>query len=129
MIPAAAGWLVSGDFWWLLGVQLLSGAAWAAHELALFLLYIETIHEDERASVLAKFNLINALATAGGSALGAALLSGLGEDKGAYAAVFLLSATARLLVLPLLNRVRGPSSVAYTTSAPSLSGTPGQNPG
>ncbi len=105
LVPGAAAWLVSDNFWWLLAVQLLSGAAWAAHELGLFLMNVETIHEDERASVLSKFNLMNALATAGGSALGGMMLGALGEQKSAYFAVFIASAVARAAALPLLSRV------------------------
>jgi len=105
LVPAVGAWLVSGNFWWLLAAQALGGAAWAAHELALFLMYVETIPENERASVLTKFNLMNALAMAGGSALGGFLLGRLGENQTAYIAVFAASVAARGAAIVLLTRV------------------------
>jgi MFS family permease len=105
IVPLSALWLVSDRFVYLLGIQLLAGCAWAAYELATFLLIFETIDEDERTSVLTVFNLANALLTVGGSLLGGLLLKALNQEHAAYATLFALSAVARGLTLLLLIRV------------------------
>lgn len=108
MIPLAAMWLVSDNLIWLFFVQLTAGAVWAAYELATFLLLFETIREEERTSILTTYNLGYAIATVGGSALGAWLLHRLGTGHEAYMAVFGLSSIARLGTLALLfGAVRG----------------------
>jgi len=105
IVPLSALWLVSDRFAYLLGVQLLAGCAWAAYELATFLLIFETIDEDERTSLLTLFNLVNAVLIVGGSLLGGLLLKTLGQDHMAYATLFALSAVARGVTLLLLIRV------------------------
>lgn len=105
IVPLSSFWLISDSFAYLLCVQLAAGVAWGAYELATFLLVFETIHEDERTSVLTTFNLANAVAMVAGSLLGGALLHQLGDDRDAYFTIFLLSAGARALTLPFLSRL------------------------
>ncbi|MCK6484205.1 MAG: MFS transporter [Phycisphaerae bacterium] len=105
IVPLSALWLVSGDFWYLLAVQLLAGAMWGAYELGNFLMLFETIREEERTSVLAAFNLANAVALVGGSLIGGAMLHFIGEGRTAYMVLFAASFVGRLLTLPLLRRV------------------------
>lgn len=104
LIPLSSLWLVSSSIWWLLIVQLVAGAVWAAYELATFLLLFETIPEEERTSVLTLFNASNAMATVAGAALGGWLLHALGTDHAAYLAIFAASGSARLLTIVLLVR-------------------------
>ena len=47
LVPLAGGWAISSNYYWLLVLQLGAGAAWGAYELALVLLFFETIHESE----------------------------------------------------------------------------------
>ncbi|HZL85307.1 MAG TPA: MFS transporter [Candidatus Krumholzibacteria bacterium] len=105
--PLPALWLVSDSFYYLLAVQLLSGSVWAAYELAVILLQLELIGEEERTSVLSYFNLANAMAQVTGTLLGGALLSRLGATAHAYAVLFAVSATARVLALGALHGLRG----------------------
>jgi len=105
IVPLSALWLASDSFAYLFGLQLVAGCAWGAYELATFLLIFETIPEEERTSVLTLYNLANASMIVSGSLLGGALLNGLGQDHGAYAAVFAASAAGRALTLLLLTRV------------------------
>lgn len=102
IVPVAACWLVADSFYYLFAVQLLSGFAWAAYELAMFLLFFETIHEEERTSVLTTFNVGNALAMVFGSLLGGALLAWLGEETTSYYVVFAASSATRLAALIVL---------------------------
>ncbi len=72
LVPLAGCWCVSDNFYWLCAVQIVAGAAWAAYELAMFLLFFETMPAEERTSLLTTFNFAHALATAAGSLLGGA---------------------------------------------------------
>lgn len=105
IIPLAAMWIVSSSFWYLLALQLVAGACWAAFDLATMLLYLETIDADERTSVLTGMNLFNAFAYVSGSLLGGGLLWALGGDRSAYFAVFTLSTAIRLGTILLLVRL------------------------
>lgn len=116
LLPVSLLWLVSDRVWWLVAAQVFAGAVWAAHELGVFLMYFETIREDERTSVLTKFNLLNSLSMAGGTVLGGWLLEGLGGGRGAYAGLFVASVGARAATLLLLRRVR-PVHMSPATSA------------
>jgi len=104
IVPLSALWLVSGSLWWLMVVQLLAGAVWAAYELATFLLLFETIPEEERTSVLTLYNALHASATVLGAVTGAWLLHSFGTDHAAYLSIFAISGGVRLLTLALLAR-------------------------
>ena len=102
IVPVAGLWVVADSFYFLMAVQVLSGIAWAAYELAMFLLFFETIREEERTSVLTTFNVGNALAMVAGSLVGGVLLGWLGEDLAAYHTVFAASSLTRLAALLVL---------------------------
>lgn len=102
IVPLAAGWNVSSNFWWLLGLQLFAGAAWGAYELALVLLFFETIPSRERTSILTLYNLANSLAIVVGSALGAGLLKAGHVSPEAYHWVYAASTVLRFGALGLL---------------------------
>jgi MFS family permease len=80
IVPISGLWLISNSFAFLCVVQLLAGITWAAYELAMFLLFFETIRPEERTGMLTNFNFAHSLATAAGSLLGGALLWGLGKN-------------------------------------------------
>jgi MFS family permease len=115
VIPLAIGWNVSVNFWWLFALQLIAGAAWGAYELALILLFFETIPERERTSILTLYNVANSLALVVGSALGAGLLKAGSVSPESYHWVFGASTLFRCLALGLLwrlPRVTVPSAAA-----------------
>lgn len=109
IVPISALWLISNSFAFLVFVQLAAGVAWAAYELAMFLLLIESIPAQERTGMLTNFNFANALATVGGSLVGGALLFGLGKQPETYLLIFAISSVARAGTLALLWRVPGPA--------------------
>ncbi|MBN1477061.1 MFS transporter [Candidatus Sumerlaeota bacterium] len=111
IVPLSALWLLSDSVYFLIGLQVFSGIAWATLELASMLLFFETIHEDERTSLLTLFNLANCTAIVIGSLIGGAVLHGFGEGLTGYVAVLALSAVARALTIPLLLRIHGEVSV------------------
>ena len=106
LVPLAGGWVISSNYIWLISLQLVAGAAWGAYELALVLLFFETIHESERTSLLTLYNVANSIALAVGSLIGAAIINGLGISATSYLWVFAASTAWRAGVLLLLRRVR-----------------------
>ncbi len=104
IVPMSALWLVSGSFGYLLMIQVLSGAAWAAYELAMFLLAFEAIPNQRRMAVMTAFNLANATAIFIGSLLGGGLLVLWGATRQAYLTLFLISSIARVFAILLLLR-------------------------
>jgi hypothetical protein len=104
VIPLSVLWLVSEQLPYLFCLQLLAGAAWGAHELAVLLLLFETLEGPSRLQLLALYNLANAVAMLGGALIGGALLEAL-PGGGAYAAIFGASFGARLMTLALLRHV------------------------
>lgn len=125
IVPLPALWTFSNDFNYLLAVQLFSGVAWGAHELATFLLFFDAIRPEERTRVLTWFNLASATAMVSGAAAGGWLLSTQGVDLPGYATLFWISAGARALTLPLLAwlpdvRISGaPPAVRILAARPS----------
>lgn len=105
LVPLAAGWVVSDNYIWLLVLQAAAGTAWAAYELALVLLFFETIPEAERTSLLTLYNVANSLALAIGSLIGAAILNVFGISATSYLLVFAASTIGRALTLFPLRRV------------------------
>jgi MFS family permease len=105
IIPVAGLWVVSQHFLFLAGIQAVSGLVWAAYELALLLMFFESIPKHERTSVLTYYNLGNALAMVTGGLAGGCLLKLLGEGHTAYLTLFACSTLARLSTVLLLVRV------------------------
>ena len=115
--PLTLFWLVSANIPYLIGVQVVAGASWAAYELAVVLLFFETASHRERTGVVTAYNLGHAMAWVSGAACGGLLLRTLGEDRSAYYAVFVVSALLRVAAIPLLRRVHLPPSGSTTTPA------------
>jgi MFS family permease len=102
VVPLPALWTFTNDYTVLLGIQLFSGIAWGAHELATFLLFFDAIRPEERTRVLTWFNLASAAAMVTGATLGGWFLKTHGADLSSYATLFWISMGARSLTLPLL---------------------------
>lgn len=107
MIPLPAMWLVSREVWFLLLIQTAAGASWGAFELAIMLIFIETIPVQRRTNVLTLYNLGYALASVLGSLLGGWLLYTFGTSTTGYFVVFALSGVGRLCTLPLVTMLPG----------------------
>jgi MFS family permease len=109
IVPLSALWLVTPwldrPVWFLVWVQLIGGIAWAAYELAFFLLFFETIPRAERTSVLTLYNFGNALALVLGAVLGALWLSLENQTDAAFLHLFGISSIVRACSLVLLLRV------------------------
>ncbi len=105
LVPLSALWVFSSSFVYLLVLQFVAGVAWAAYELAMILMFFETIPRSERISMLTLYNLGNSLAMVVGSLLGAALLGWLGEVHSSYLLLFGLSSVVRCVSLVFMARV------------------------
>jgi MFS family permease len=105
VVPAL--WLVSHSYFYLMGLQVFAGTAWAAHELVTFLLLFEMIPNEERGTLLTAYNFGNALATAGGSMLGGFVFDMCGGGLTGYHVLFGASSVLRASCLVFLLRVPG----------------------
>ncbi len=74
--PLSSLWLLSQARPYLAGIQVLSGVMWAAHELAMLLLFVEAIPRQRRMQMLTLYNLGNATAMVCGGAVGGACWDG-----------------------------------------------------
>jgi MFS family permease len=90
-------------------VQLISGLAWAAYELAMLLMFFEAIPRQDRASVLTFYNFGNAAALVVGGLIGAAILQLGSESHTAYLVLFGTSSLARLCTVWLLRGAPEPN--------------------
>ena len=107
IVPAAALWIVSQDYWWLAFAQLVGGIFWAAYELGFFLLFFEALPVNARTRMLTLYNFANSLAWFTGALVGGGLLMLMGTDRSAYLVLFAVSSLGRLAALPLLAGITG----------------------
>jgi len=105
IVPVAGLWMVSRSLPFLAVLQIAGGATWAAYELAMLLMFFETIPRHERTSVLTLYNFGNSAAQVVGALLGAAWLKWIGSGPSAYLSLFVVSSVARGLSVLLLARV------------------------
>lgn len=103
--PISLCWMLSNNLIYATVLQIYSGVAWAAFELAFALLFFESIQQRYRTQVLTLYNGLHSLAAAGGSLVGAWLLYQWDGDVAGYYWLFGLSTVARLLALAFLLRV------------------------
>jgi MFS family permease len=106
--PQPALWLLSNSYPYLIALQITSGASWAAFELSTLLAFFEELAPPERASVLAGYNLANALAISVGALLGGSWLREFGATPACYAGLFLLSSAGRLASVAALRGIAVP---------------------
>lgn len=105
IVPLASLWALSDSVAWIVCVQLLSGAVWAAYELGFFLMFFESMPVAQRARMLTFYNLANTCAWCSGAIIGGVVLSLLLPSPSAYYTLFALSTFGRLAALLLLFRV------------------------
>jgi len=106
IVPLPLLWMLTDWFPALVAMQIVSGIAWGAVELAILLSFFEHIPESERTGVLTIFNLANAIAIAAGATVASGLFRLLGPGRAAFFALFGISAASRALALVALRGVR-----------------------
>jgi MFS family permease len=90
-------WVFSDNFWWLAGVQVVAGVAWAGYGLSAFNYSIEVLPPARRVASLAYANVLNAIAISAGAAVGgmaAPLLPKVAKYQ--LQTIFLVSAMLRV---------------------------------
>jgi hypothetical protein len=105
IVPLSALWAVSDSVLYLAALQILGGVVWAAFELAVFLLFFETIPRRERTSLLTIYNVCNSTAMVGGGLLGACFFAWLDAGRSTYLTLFVVSSLARATTIILLARL------------------------
>ncbi|MBM4004042.1 MAG: MFS transporter [Planctomycetes bacterium] len=105
IIPISGLWCISRNLGFLAGLQFTGGVAWAAYELAMFLMFFETIPREERTSVLTVYNLGNALAQVSGAFVGALFLVWQRRTPESYLWLFFLSSVGRAAALWFLAQI------------------------
>lgn len=110
VVPLSALWVFSSNFYYLVGVQVLSGIFWGSYELVLFLALLETIPKKDLTSVLTTFNGFSAFSQLAGTAVGALLLTSFAERPEAYCLLFAISSLGRGLCFLLLRRLMSRSA-------------------
>lgn len=116
-------WLLSGQVWYLLGVQILSGFAWSCFELSNFNLMLNSTHPDKRVSYFAWYNTLN-----GGAQVVSSGIGGYANSLGLLSWTGLIGATGllRLGVIGALRSTFAPEAGAKeaTPLPESLASTP-----
>jgi MFS family permease len=118
IMPVAGLWLYAQSYWELTALQFLAGAVWAAYELAMFLMFFETVRREERTSIMTVFNLGNAVALVIGALIGGAVLKYLDTSRETYLFMFGLSSFARAATLICLKWAPAESSIATDEPEP-----------
>jgi MFS family permease len=117
IIPISGLWLVSTSLPFLFALQVVGGFAWAAYELAMLLLFFESLRRDERTALMTLYQAANAMAMVLGSLGGGLVIKCLGQSSASYLMVFGLSSVFRfmtvgiLLTLPRLKLQSLPASL------------------
>ncbi|MCA9134448.1 MAG: MFS transporter [Planctomycetales bacterium] len=106
IVPLSALWIVAPNYYALLAIQVVTGIAWAAYELGLFLMFFEALPLNRRVLMLTYYNLANTSAWCVGATIGALLLSLLGTSVETYYLLFALSSGGRLLAVCYLFATR-----------------------
>ncbi len=102
--PIPAVWIATSELAVLLALQVYAGVAWAGFELGVLIVLFDGEDDAERTTMQSALSALQAIGTASASFIGGALLGAMGTDYQGYAAVFLLSAVARLAAVVLLVR-------------------------
>ncbi|MGQ0634695.1 MAG: MFS transporter [Planctomycetaceae bacterium] len=118
IIPVSGLWLYADTFLQLVLVQFIAGTVWAAYELAMFLLFFETVKREERTGILTVFNLANAVALVVGALAGGGLLKLCDSSREAYLLLFGLSSFARAATLLVLKFTPAENSLLDDVRAP-----------
>ena len=111
-------WVISGDFYYLVAIQMYAGFVWAGLELSAFNFVFDTTTPKNRSTVIAYYNVLNGICIFAGSVVGGILVKYNTLFWSKYLLVFLLSTVVRYIVsflfIPKLREVRIVESIPYS---------------
>jgi len=102
IVPISGLWLVSTSLPFLYALQIVGGVAWAAYELAMLLLFFETLRRDERTALMTLYQAGNAIAMVIGSLFGGMVIKYFEQSSASYLMVFGLSSVFRFMTIGIL---------------------------
>lgn len=121
IVPISGFWMVSQNMIYLGVLQLAGGITWAAYELAILLMFFESIPRQERTATLTVYNFGNSLAQVAGAILGALFLRYFDKTFDAYLWLFVVSSVARAASAALLTQVPRPPLLDEVLERPTRS--------
>ncbi len=111
-------WVISGDVYYLIAIQIYSGFIWAGFEIASFNFVFDTTTPQKRARGIAYYNVINGVAIFAGSLVGALAVRYNELFHSRYFLVFIISGIIRYVAsfvfIPRLREVRQVEHIPYS---------------
>ncbi|MGZ3775031.1 MAG: MFS transporter [Pseudobdellovibrionaceae bacterium] len=95
IVPLPSLWILSKSVYYIFGLQLVNGLAWAFVEVGLALIFFNDLKQEEKIPILTVYNLLNSLAIIIGTCIGARLLIFFGESISSYYAIFVVGSVLR----------------------------------
>jgi MFS family permease len=93
-------WMVSRNFYWLLGVQFVAGCFWGGFTLLIVNFMLQALPPERRIRAMSYFNVMTSVAVVLGSVTGVLLLHHLPPLFGhSFLALFLISCFLRVVVM------------------------------
>lgn len=116
--PLPALWAFGTNYWFIVGLQIASGMAWACLEVGLMLIFFKDLSAEEKIPFLTFYNLLNSIGIIVGTGVGALGLYFFGEFIKTYHWIFVLGALARMITAwPLFQQIRLWKSNSQTSGA------------
>ncbi len=110
-------WVISGNFYYLIAIQIYAGFVWAGFELSAFNFVLDTTTPQKRATAVAYYNALNGIGIFAGSLAGAFLVKYNELFRSKYFLVFILSMVLRYIAsfmfIPKLKEVRIVEEIPY----------------
>lgn len=120
IIPISGLWMVSNSLPFLFALQIVGGVAWAAYELAMLLLFFESLRRDERTALMTMYQAANAVSMVVGSLCGGLVINFFGQTSASYLMVFGLSSVFRFMTVGILLKLPKLRSQAVPKALPVL---------
>lgn len=98
-------WALGQNYWWIFGIEFISGCYWAGFELSTLLLYYEKIEDKERTSLITYITFLNTTGMVIGSILGALFMKYLPVSMDHYLTLFAASTVLRISMVAFAPHV------------------------
>lgn len=111
-------WIISGNIYYLVGIQMYAGFVWAGFELSAFNFVFDTTSPEKRVTSVAYYNVLNGVCIFAGAMAGGFIVKHYDIFPSRYFLVFILSALLRyaasFVFIPKLKEVRIVEHIPYT---------------